>query len=104
MTDRPLACSLSGEAMADRLTELRALFRQSLLSADRDGAALSLELRDSPEAGERLARLVELERACCPFLAIEMGRRGGRLQLRLEAPAGAEAVLHGFAEVASESL
>ena len=99
--DPPLACSLSGDAMADRLAELGALFRQSLLGADRDGATLSLQLRDSPEVEERLARLVELERACCPFLEIELERRGGCLQLRIEAPAGAEAVIDGFAELAS---
>lgn len=51
----------------------------------------------SPEAGVlvALAEYVSLERLCCPFLdfAIEVGREGGEVWLRMTGPEGAKEVL-----------
>ncbi len=51
----------------------------------------------SPEAGVlvALAEYVSLERLCCPFLdfAIEVGREGGEVWLRMTGPEGAKGVL-----------
>ena len=98
----PLACSLTGGEMADRQAELRAIFSGRVTDAVRHGSALRLELRDSPGLGERLARVVELERACCPFLDLAVERDAGRLLVRIEGPPEAAALIDAFDELVSE--
>ena len=66
--------------------------------------------RHSPEADVlvALAEYVSLERLCCPFFdfAIEVGREGGEVWLRMTGPEGAKEVLEtamgGGARVADE--
>jgi hypothetical protein len=42
---------------------------------------------------ERLEKLVEAERQCCPFLAIQLHDEGELIALEVTADAGAEAAL-----------
>ena len=103
MSDRePLACSLAGAEMADRQAELRALFAGRVVEAVREGHALRLELRDSPGLGERLERVVQLERACCPFLDLAVERDAGRLVVHIDGPPEAAAIIDVFDELVSE--
>ncbi len=99
--ERSVACSLSGGEMAERGAEWRSVLDGRLLAAERDGVALRLTLRDSPGLGERLARLVELEATCCPFLALRTGREEGRLILLFDGPPEARPVIDLFAEAAA---
>ena len=98
----PVACSLSGAEMADRQGELRAILGGRVTHAVRRGNAVRLELPDSPGLDERLARVVELERACCPFLDLAVERDAGRLVVRIEGPPEATAVIDAFEELVSE--
>ena len=97
----PVACSLEGGEIEDREAELRAIFEGRVFDADREEDALRLALRDAPGLGERLARLVELERACCPFLDIAVEREPGRLLVRIGGPPEASGVIDGFHELVS---
>lgn len=92
-----LACDFG--AMDDGQRKRYRALRQ-LLGADfqearelEDGYAF----RHSPEAGVllALAEYVSLERLCCPFLdfAIEVGRDGGDVWLRMTGPEGAKEIL-----------
>ena len=97
-----LACSLTGGEMADRQSELRAIFAGRVTHAAREGSALRLELRDSPGLRERLGRFVELERACCPFLDLAVERDAGRLVVRIDGPPEAAALIDAFEELVWE--
>ena len=99
--EKAVACSLSAGAMAERQAELRAIFAGRVIEGVREGSALRLELHDSPGLGERVERVVELERACCPFLDIHVERRAGRLVVRIDGPPEAGPVLDVFAELRS---
>ena len=97
-----VACSLTGAEMADRQGELRAIFSGRVTRAVRRGNAIRLELPDSPGLEERLARVLELERACCPFLDLAVERDAGRLVVRVDGPPEATAVIDAFEELVSE--
>ena len=89
--------------MEQREAELRDVFGEGLLEAVRDEHALRLELRDAPGLRERLERLIELERACCPFLELELEREHRRLVLRIDGPPEAGPVIDGFHELAADA-
>jgi hypothetical protein len=92
-----LACEM-GAMDAEQRERYRAL--RPLLSAD-FMEARELEngyaFRHSSDAGVlvALAEYVSLERLCCPFFdfAIEVGRDGGEVWLRMTGPEGAREVL-----------
>ena len=98
----PLACSLAGAEMADRQAELRALFGGAVNEAVREGHALRLVVPDSPGLAERLERVVELERDCCPFLDLAVERHAGRLVVHVDGPPQAAPMIDGFEELVSE--
>ena len=88
-TDTPLACVPgaipAGErpahfALAARLFGTEARERRALP----DGYAF----RFDPELFGQVARFVEYERLCCPFLAFTLELAGAELWLRLTGPAG----------------
>lgn len=99
----PVACSLAAGEMAERRAELRAVFGGSLIEVVRDGDALRVELLDSPGLGERLDHVIDLERACCPFLDPAVEREAGRLVVRIAGPPEAAAVIDLFDELVSDS-
>ena len=86
-----IACLLSEPELAAR----RAAIAQALAEAD---VQATEELPDGwivrfapvPDLLTRLARFVDLERACCPFLAftLEAPANGGPLALRVTGPPG----------------
>ena len=96
-----LACSLGQEELAERRRELRDALAGQVSELRRDPAAVRFEPSYSRPLHERLARLVELERACCPFLELALEHEGGRLVLTITAPPGAGAALDVFAETAA---
>ena len=102
MSAEPLACSLRARELAEREAQLRDLIGGAALAAVREGpGALRIELRDAPGLRERLARAIELERACCPFLQIAIADTEQGLALRIAGPAEAAPVIDGFERLAS---
>jgi hypothetical protein len=97
----PVACSLSGSEAAARAGEFRADLDGRVLELDREGSGLRLKLRETPGLKERLERLVELERVCCPFLDLSLVCEAGHLILRIDGPPEAATVIDDFAALAS---
>jgi hypothetical protein len=98
MTDLPVACCLPPADLAEREREIRALFTDALEAVRREPRRLELRFADGASA--RVEALAEAERRCCAFLTFETIGSG----LVIEAPAGAEDTLDGFASVARETL
>ncbi len=92
-----LACDFGAidDGQRERYRSLRRFLGEDSMEAREleDGYAF----RHSSEAGVllALAEYVSLERLCCPFFdfAIEVGRDGGEVWLRMTGPGGAKGVL-----------
>lgn len=86
--DPPIACTLDGGEMANRLAQWRALPEHGGRPTRGDDGALRIELDDTSLA--ELARLVAAEQECCAFFAftITVDRRGIGLQVRAPDEAG----------------
>jgi hypothetical protein len=90
-----VACSLTRSEIADR--------RRGLADEIFNGTVRTKELEDGYEfvfpggAGwpAKLARMIEAERECCPFLtfALFFERDGGPISLRVTGPDGAKAFI-----------
>jgi hypothetical protein len=95
MRDLPLACSLDAPALEERLAEMRALGRDSLIGADEPGV---LRFRATADSRARLERIVAAEAECCAFLGLDLREQDGELRLTVSAPDGAEEVAAGLVE------
>ena len=80
----PIACTLDLHAMGPRLAEIRGLTREHLRSHRVEGR--TLRLKYDAAAAEPLARIVELERACCAFLDFELNASADAIELSITAP------------------
>jgi hypothetical protein len=87
----PIACSLPSGAFHDRVAELAALARTALIGRRREG--LTLELRYSAAAADRVRDIVRLEQKCCAFLTFEVTESPSELVVTITAPAHARASL-----------
>ena len=101
MTDLPIACTLTPDALrARRAGLLSDLLRRA---EDREDVPEGLRLRFAP-TGETLAtitRAVEAERHCCRFLrfVITVEPDGGPVFLELSGPPGTREFLDALLEV-----
>jgi hypothetical protein len=95
MADPPIACSLSGGALGERLAEIAAIGRDGLVESRVGRAEARLVFHDRVRA--RLEAVVAAESECCPFLSMTIrdGREG--TTLRIEAPAGGEVAMRDLA-------
>jgi hypothetical protein len=82
-SDPPIACTLAGGAVPDRLAEWRSLVDQARSRTTEPDGALRVELADDVALGE-LTRLVAAEQRCCAFFsfAITVDARGIGLEVR----------------------
>jgi len=69
---RPIACSLSPGDLVERGDEWGALLTRSLVSAQPIASGVRLAVK--PGAAAELARLVDLERSCCPWMSFDFVR------------------------------
>lgn len=84
----PIACSLSAEALADRIGLISELNR-SFLRAHRLGRG-ALRLVYDVAAAEDVRMLVEREQECCGFLRFAIEESNDGIELCIEAPVQAE--------------
>ena len=89
--ERPIACSLSGAELSQRLAEMSSIGRAHLLGVRTHGARSVLRFRAG--ARHRLAAVVAAEAECCPFLRMNLADKSGPMELTIDAPVGAEAVV-----------
>lgn len=85
----PIACSLSGTDARRRLGAWRELLSSGLVDRRRVPGGIRLAARPGAEAA--LLELVELERACCPWMRVEV--EDGRAVTLTSDRASGEAVL-----------
>ena len=90
----PIACSLSGADLAERLTEINDLGRSALLDVERDAARAVLRFRADDATAERLQAIVDAEARCCAFLEMTVRARPDALVvLTIDAPDDAKLVV-----------
>ena len=102
-TEPPIACTLDAPTLAGRVTEIRALFANSLRGSERDGARLHLTF--DPAARPAVEAMVAKEKACCAFLSFELAEIDDTLKLTITVPSraadAADALLAPFVDMAS---
>jgi hypothetical protein len=82
-----IACSLSAEELPERLAEMAAIGRDSLVSVSPEGV---LRFHGAAGTRERLEGIIAAESACCSFLGFDLREEAGALVLTVTAPNGAE--------------
>lgn len=88
LTDTPapaLACALSGDEIADRISEWQSVAATATSRRRRDDG-WQLRFADDPQLAGRIATLAAAEQRCCPFLAFRLELRDGALDLEITAP------------------
>lgn len=86
----PIACSLTPDENQDRGSEWSLLLSRLI---SRDTIPGGLRLTVDPSAADCLERLVDLERACCPWINFEFVARG---TVEMTAAAPGDQVLAGW--------
>jgi hypothetical protein len=92
----PIACSLVGDASADRLDRWKLLLGGAV--ADRARIPNGVEIHFDECAAQALADLVAAERECCGWAGWDLSQAQGALVLRATAsdPAGADVLRELF--------
>ena len=93
MKELPIACTLNGADLRERLAEMADVGRSALLSAETGSGTAVLRFREADGVSDRLARIVAAEGECCAFLDMELEARDGSLKLTIDSPEGAEPVV-----------
>jgi MerR family copper efflux transcriptional regulator len=90
--DVPIACTLDGASMPDRVDEWRAVLAHSTSRTAADDGALRLAMGpDTPT--DELMRLVAAEQTCCAFFSFAITVDGRGLALEVRAPEGADTIV-----------
>ena len=95
----PIACSLSEPELRARRDELRRAFTGAIASVDELPDGYRLVFTPSDGVLATVARFVELERVCCPFLTFTLtaAAEQGEVSLAITGPAGAKEFLRDIA-------
>jgi hypothetical protein len=80
----PIACSLSTEALADRIGWISALNRDFLRACRRERTTLRLTY--DAAAARDVRMLVAREQECCGFLGFSIQESSDAIELRIDAP------------------
>lgn len=91
-TNAQAACTLQGESFDDRAAAWRQLAARAIRREAEPGRVRSVYPHEA-QLIERLAGLIEAERACCPFLRFTVREEGDVVHVELEYPPDFEAVL-----------
>ena len=94
--EEPIACSLDGPGMADRLTEFRDLFADGLVGRDRTAEGIRFRFRATDAIERRVRDLARRENECCPFFRFTITVADGEVLWDASAPDDAGPVLDDF--------
>jgi hypothetical protein len=92
-SELPIACSLEGSDLRERLAEMAEVGRSGLIGVESEPGTAVLRFRQTEGMSDRLARIVAAESECCGFLDMELEERDGSLQLTIDSPEGAGPVV-----------
>lgn len=96
--DLPIACSLSGPDLENRLAQMAALGRDALTARRLDGAHAQLRFAAGAGVRDRVAAVVAAEASCCAFLTLRISDEPDTVVVDVAAPEGAEPVLAEWVE------
>ena len=82
---QPLACSLDGTALTQRLDAWRQVVARATTRRVEDGRVVTSYPRD-PELRDRLRELIALEGECCSFLQFDVEERPDAIVTELRLP------------------
>jgi hypothetical protein len=68
----PVACTLDGSGVRQRLDEFRAVFRRGYVGGEHTSGGVRWRFRNVPGLGADLLSLAEREHACCRFLRFDL--------------------------------
>jgi hypothetical protein len=94
----PVACTLSGPQMSDRLVKFRELAARSLLGRTRAEGWVRLDFERSEATEAQVNDLIRREKECCPFLEFQIDDVAGRLSVTIVSPPEGQAVLDALYE------
>jgi hypothetical protein len=93
-TDLPIACSLTATDLTARLAQMAELGSDALLDADLSERHATLRFANGAGVRERLTAIAAAETECCAFLTMGMRAEADMIVLTIDAPEGAEPMLH----------
>jgi hypothetical protein len=94
----PVACTLSGPQMSERLVEFRELAARSLLGRTRAEGWVRLDFERSEATEAEIHDLIRREKECGPFLEFPVDEVAGRLSVMMLSPPEGQAVLDALYE------
>jgi hypothetical protein len=95
----PIACSLSESAAVGQLEEWQTVLAASTVSSQRlSPTELSLVLGDDLPQLEKIVRLAQREKACCPFFDFALRIEADAVTLTITVPAEAASLLDHFGQ------
>ena len=90
--DSPIACTLTEAQMRERRAEILEPFRAKHYQTEVLANGYAYTLEAAPAALVEIARLVDLERQCCPFLSFTISIAAGDAAIRLAVTGPPEAM------------
>jgi hypothetical protein len=100
----PIACTLTADAMVDRLAEWRAVFSTMVEKVERHEHQATLTLSGGRDALLTVVDLAEREKACCSFFEFSIELEGFDARLHVEVPAEADQILTDLLSLLPEIL
>jgi hypothetical protein len=96
--DSPIACTLTEAQIRERRREILDPFRAKISRSEILANGYAYVIETFPSILIEVARLVDLERRCCPFLSFNIGVQAGNQSIRLEitGPPEAKSVIADF--------
>ena len=91
-----IACSLTDEEMRNRRALVRKQLIPHILKTEETQHGLVLRFSESDEVRSEVERFVSLERQCCGFLTFSITQPISGLELTIEGPEEAGAVIRSF--------
>jgi hypothetical protein len=98
-TDSIVACRLSIGDRAQRTTDFRRLFDNTVLARTRDEHNVVWRLRATERSEGESHRLAALEARCCDGIRFDVRREGDEIVWRIAGPPSARSVLDAFYEL-----
>ncbi len=92
----PIACTLTGDQLGERASELRRLADRALVSRRPIETGERLRFTDGTGVERALREAVSAEASCCPFLTLIVRRSAGALELDVTGPPEAQAIIAGL--------